>query len=75
MIDDAKREIGNTKLEAVVETSEAFQYIAYLPGAKYGTPEDEQIILVNHTDGPSITQDNGALGLLGIVKFFQYSSK
>ena len=71
VIDDAKRGKSATlRLEAVVETSEAFQYIAYLPGAKYGTPEDEQIILVNHTDGPSITQDNGALGLLGIVKYF-----
>ena len=71
VIDDAKRGKSATlRLEAVVETSEAFQHIAYLPGAKYGTPEDEQIILVNHTDRPSITQDNGALGLLGIVKYF-----
>ena len=71
VIDDAKQGKSATlRLEAVVETSEAFQYIAYLPGANYGTPEDEQIILVNHTDGPSITQDNGALGLLGIVKYF-----
>ncbi|MEC7492834.1 MAG: hypothetical protein VXZ98_02180 [Pseudomonadota bacterium] len=71
VIDDAKQGKSATlRLEAVVETSQAFQYIAYLPGANYGTPEDEQIILVNHTDGPSITQDNGALGLLGIVKYF-----
>ena len=71
VIDDAKQGKSATlRLEAVVETSEAFQYIGYLPGANYGTPEDEQIILVNHTDGPSITQDNGALGLLGIVKYF-----
>ena len=71
VIDDAKQGKSATlRLEAAVETSEAFQYIAYLPGANYGTPEDEQIILVNHTDGPSITQDNGALGLLGIVKYF-----
>ena len=71
VIDDAKQGKSATlRLEAVVETSEAFQYIAYVPGANYGTPEDEQIILVNHTDGPSITQDNGALGLLGIVKYF-----
>ena len=71
VIEDAKQGKSATlRLEAMVKTSEAFQYIAYLPGANYGTPEDEQIILVNHTDGPSITQDNGALGLLGIVKYF-----
>ena len=71
VIEDAKQGKSATlRLEATIETSEAFQYIAYLPGANYGTPEDEQIILVNHTDGPSITQDNGALGLLGIVKYF-----
>ena len=35
-----------------------------------GTDKDEQIILTNHTDGPSITQDNGALGILGIIKYF-----
>ena len=71
VIEDAKQGKSATlRLEATVKTSEAFQYIAYLPGANYGTPEDEQIILVNHTDGPSITQDNGALGLLGIVKYF-----
>jgi hypothetical protein len=58
------------RLEATVESSEAVQLIAYLPGKRYGTPEDEQILLVNHTDGPSITQDNGALGLLAIVKYF-----
>ena len=29
-------------------------------------------MLVNHTDGPSITQDNGALGLLAIVKYFSH---
>jgi hypothetical protein len=46
------------------------QLIAYLPGKHYGTPQDEQILLVNHTDGPSITQDNGALGLLAIVKYY-----
>ena len=62
--------IATVRLEATVEPSEAVQLIAYLPGKHYGTPQDEQILLVNHTDGPSITQDNGALGLLAIVKYF-----
>ena len=57
-------------LNSNIEKSEAYQLIGYLPGKNYGTEKDEQIILTNHTDGPSITQDNGALGILGIIKYF-----
>ena len=60
------------RLESILEPAEAYQLIAYLPGKDYGTPQDKQIVLVNHTDGPSITQDNGALGLLAIVKYFSH---
>jgi hypothetical protein len=71
VIADAKDgKMATLRLEATVEPSEAVQVIAYLPGKHYGTSQDEQILLVNHTDGPSITQDNGALGLLAIVKYF-----
>ena len=70
VIADAKDgKFATLRLDAAVEPSEAEQLIAYLPGKHYGTPQDEQILLVNHTDGPSITQDNGALGLLAIVKY------
>jgi hypothetical protein len=73
VIEDAKAgKKATLNLEATTETATAYQYIAYLPGADYGTPDDEQIVLVNHTDGPSITQDNGALGLLAIVKYFSH---
>ena len=71
VIDDAKAGKSATlRLEATLEPAEAYQLIAYLPGKDYGTDQDEQIVLVNHSDGPSITQDNGALGLLAIVKYF-----
>lgn len=49
--------------------SEAYQLVAYLPGRDYGTARDEQVQLRTHTDGPSISQDDGALGLLGVVKY------
>jgi hypothetical protein len=52
--------------------SEAYQLIAYLPGRDYGTPQDQQIQLRTHTDGPSISQDDGALGLLGVVKYISH---
>ena len=73
VIADAKAgKTATLRLEATVEPAEAYQLIAYLPGKDYGTDQDEQIVLVNHTDGPSITQDNGALGLLAIVKYFSH---
>jgi hypothetical protein len=73
VIEDARAgRTATLTLEASIEESEAYQTIAYLPGRDYGTPDDEQILLVNHTDGPSITQDNGALGLLAIVKYFSH---
>jgi hypothetical protein len=49
--------------------SEAYQLIACLPGRDYGTDRDEQVQLRTHTDGPSISQDNGAFGLLAVVKY------
>lgn len=50
--------------------AEAYQLIAYLPGRHYGTDLDEQIQMRTHTDGPSISQDNGAFGLLAVAKYF-----
>ncbi|MDG2376291.1 MAG: hypothetical protein P8M18_08065 [Woeseiaceae bacterium] len=73
VIEDAKAgKTATLTLNAAIGESEAYQTIAYLPGKDYGTPDDEQILLINHTDGPSITQDNGALGLLAIVKYFSH---
>jgi len=49
--------------------AEAYQLVAWLPGRDYGTDRDQQIQLRTHTDGPSISQDNGALGLLAVVRY------
>ncbi|HRP10118.1 MAG TPA: hypothetical protein PLK37_03710 [Terricaulis sp.] len=57
------------RVEGREEQAEAYQLIAYLPGDAYGTPRDEQIHLRTHTDGPSISQDNGALGLLALIGY------
>lgn len=63
---------GKATLRLIAETeqAEAYQLFGYLPGKNYGTPADEQILLVTHTDGPSISQENGALGILAMVKYF-----
>jgi hypothetical protein len=44
--------------------------IAYLPGKNYGTPQDEQVLLATHTDAMSLIEENGALGMLGIMSYF-----
>ncbi|HJO02414.1 MAG TPA: hypothetical protein QGG47_00415 [Acidobacteriota bacterium] len=73
VLEDAKAgKTATLRLEATIEETEAFQTISYLPGRDYGTADDEQVLLINHADGPSITQDNGALGLLAIVKYFSH---
>jgi hypothetical protein len=70
VIDDAKAGANATlRLEAEISKSTAYQLVGYLPGNKYGNPEDEVIQLVTHTDGPSISQDNGAFGILGVIKY------
>ena len=61
--------LATLRLEATTTTSTAYQLVGYLPGSKYGTADDEQIQLTTHTDGPSISQDNGAFGILGVIKY------
>ena len=44
--------------------------LAYLPGRNYGTPQDEQVLLATHTDAMSLIEENGGLGMLGILSYF-----
>src|SRR6516225_2985302 len=46
--------------------------IAYLPGRSYGTAQDEQILLATHTDAMSLVEENGGLGMLGIMSYFNH---
>ena len=46
--------------------------IAYLPGKNYGTPLDEQVLLATHTDAMSLVEENGGLGMLGIMSYFNH---
>ncbi len=59
-------------LEAKVTPVKTHQTVAFLPGRDYGTPADEQIVLRTHSDGPSISQDNGPLGVLALVTYFSH---
>lgn len=58
------------KLDARFFDADAWNFICYLPGAQYGTEKDEEIAINCHIDAMSLTQDNGALGILGIVRYF-----
>lgn len=57
-------------LQASVKPVETYQLIGYLPGRDYGTDRDERVLLRTHTDGPAISQENGAFGILGLVAYF-----
>lgn len=71
VVADAKRGAeASIKLLATVRPVETWQLIAYLPGKNYGTAQDEQIQITTHSDGPSISQDDGPFGLLATVKYF-----
>jgi hypothetical protein len=71
LVNDARNgKIATLKLKSKLEQTETYQLIGYLPGEYYGTEKDEKILLITHTDGPSISQENGALGLLGIIAYF-----
>ena len=46
--------------------------VAYLPGRNYGTRQDEQVLLATHTDAMSLIEENGGLGMLGILSYFNH---
>src|SRR4029079_11683673 len=47
-------------------------YIGYLPGKDYGTTNDRQIMIATHTDAMSLVEDNGGLGMLGVLYYFSH---
>ncbi len=73
VIEAAKQgKTGNLRLISLTEQAEAYQLFGYLPGKDYGKPEDQQVLLITHTDGPAISQENGGLGILSMVKYFSH---
>jgi hypothetical protein len=73
VIGDARQGRSATlKLLAKVEPTDTYQLIGYLPGKNYGKADDEKILLVTHTDGPCLSQDNGPFGILSIVAYFSH---
>jgi hypothetical protein len=71
VLEDAKAgKMAKLTLLAQYIPSEPYNFVGYLPGKNYGTANDEKVLIANHTDAMSLTQDNGALGTLGVVRYF-----
>ena len=63
------------KLLAKKEEVETFFLSGFLPGKHYGKENDEIVLLLTHTDGPNLTQENGALGILAVMHYFSHIPK
>lgn len=57
-------------LNATVTDTRPAQLVAYLPGRNYGKANDEKLLMITHTEGMSNVEDNGSLGILGVLKYF-----
>jgi hypothetical protein len=73
VLDDAKAgKRATLTLTARFQRDTGRAIIAYLPGRNYGTPRDEQVLLATHTDAMSLIEENGGLGMLGIMSYFNH---
>ena len=63
-------EQATVTLLAKTEPTETWFLTGYLPGKNYGSAEDELVLLVTHSDGPNLLQENGAFGILGVIDHF-----
>jgi hypothetical protein len=71
VVADAKAgKMATLTLRARFQRDTGKAIIAYLPGKNYRTPQDEQVLLATHTDAMSLIEENGGLGMLGIMSYF-----
>lgn len=61
---------GQATLKLLSTTEETATYFlsGVLPGRNHGKDSDEMVLVISHTDGPSLTQENGPLGILGMLQ-------
>ena len=72
LVDAKAGKTATLTLSARFERNTGKAIIAYLPGKNYGTPLDEQILLATHTDAMSLIEENGGIGMLGIMSYFKH---
>lgn len=56
------------RLKARREDTETWFLSGVLPGRNHGTPDDEFVLLITHTDGPNLSQENGGLAIVALVQ-------
>ena len=61
---------ASLKLIAHQESVETYFLSGVLPGQHYGSEADEFVLLVTHSEGPNLSQENGTLGILAIIDHF-----
>jgi len=59
-------------LNASFQNATSQYVIGWLPGKDYGTARDEQILIATHTDAMSLVEEDGALGMLGIMHYMNH---
>lgn len=64
--------MATLKLIAKREKAESYFLSGFLPGKHYGKKDDEMVLLISHTDGPNVSQENGGLGILAIIEYFTH---
>jgi len=73
VLEDAKAGKSATlTLLASFQLSHGKEIVGYLPGRDYGTAGDKQILIATHQDAMSLIEDDGSLGMLGILKYFSH---
>ncbi len=71
VLTDAKAgKTATLTLKARFERNTGKAIIGFLPGKDYGTPRDQQVLLATHTDAMSLIEENGGLGMIGIMSYF-----
>jgi hypothetical protein len=71
LLDAINGKTGTLKLVAHQEmNAKAFELVAVLPGRDHGTAKDQAIMLSTHMDGPSIVEDNGAMGMVAVLHYY-----
>jgi hypothetical protein len=70
LADAAAGKSATVKLVATITDTRPAQLVAYLPGKNYGKDNDQKLLMVTHTEGQSNVEDNGSLGILGVLKYY-----
>ena len=72
LVDAKAGKTATLTLNASFQTDHGKEIIGYLPGKNYGTPADEQILIATHQDAMSLSEENGGLGMLGVLSYFSH---